>query len=162
MATLSFVLLFVALALGVLLVAMSGGPKGAGQQLQTQSRRGRRLALAGFVVALLGLGVTIPGAVLASFTERDTIAELGVELTKAEQRGRDVFGTSCKNCHALNAANAVAQVGPDLDALRPPAGLVKDAIENGRARGAGAMAADLVVGEDVDAVAAFVAKVAGR
>lgn len=162
MATLSFVLLFVALALGVLLVAMSGGAKGAGAQMQTQSRRGRKLALVGFVVALLGLGVTLPAAVLASFTDRETIAELGVELTPQEQRGRDLFGAQCKNCHALKAANAVAQVGPDLDALRPPARLVQDAIENGRARGNGAMAADLVTGADVNAVAAFVAKVAGR
>ena len=63
-------------------------------------------------------------------------------------------------CHTLEAANAVAQVGPNLDTLRPTKALVLDAIENGRARGNGAMARNLVIGEDAEDVAEFVA--AGR
>ena len=37
-----------------------------------------------------------------------------------------------------------------------------DAIENGRARGNGAMAADLVTGEDAQDVAEFVARAVGQ
>ena len=37
-----------------------------------------------------------------------------------------------------------------------------DAIHNGRARGNGQMAADLVEGQDADDVAAFVAKAVGQ
>ena len=46
----------------------------------------------------------------------------------------------------------MAQVGPNLDNLRPPEKLVLDAIHNGRARGNGQMAADLVEGEDAEDV----------
>ena len=56
----------------------------------------------------------------------------------------------------------MAQVGPNLDNLRPPEKLVLDAIHNGRARGNGQMAADLVEGEDADDVAAYVAKAVGQ
>ena len=44
----------------------------------------------------------------------------------------------------------------------PPKALVLDAIENGRASGNGQMAADLVEGEDAEAVAEFVAVVGGQ
>ena len=48
-------------------------------------------------------------------------------------------------------------MGPNLDNLRPPEDLVLDAIHNGRARGNGEMAEDLVQGKDAEDVAAFVA-----
>ena len=53
-------------------------------------------------------------------------------------------------------------MGPNLDNLRPPEKLVLDAIHNGRARGNGQMAADLVEGADADDVAAYVAKAVGQ
>ena len=73
-----------------------------------------------------------------------------------------MFAERCRNCHTLKAANAVAQVGPNLDDLRPPKGLVLDAIKNGRSRGNGQMAAGLVEGQDAEDVAAFVAKAVGQ
>jgi len=161
--TLVVVLVFVALGLGVLFVAMSGGPRGARQRVGRQGRRTRRAWIVGFVVALLVLGVGVPAAVIATVEARDDIPEANVSnLTAQEKRGRLLFGERCKLCHALEAANATANVGPNLDQLRPPRGLVVDAIEKGRSRGNGQMAADIVEGEDVDAVAAFVTKAVGQ
>jgi mono/diheme cytochrome c family protein len=161
--TLVFVLVFVGLALGVLFVALSGGTSGARARLASQSRGTRRLALVNFILALVILGIGIPAAVIASVDERNSIPTANVSnLTNAEEHGRELFGERCRNCHTLKAANAVAQVGPNLDNLRPPKNLVLDAIHNGRARGNGQMAADLVEGQDADDVAAFVAKAVGQ
>jgi len=162
MSTLVVVLVFVALGLGVLFVAMSGGPKGAPKGAG-YGRRTRRVWVGGFLVTLLVLGVGVPAAVITTVEARDDIPEANVaNLTTQEKQGRTLFGERCKICHALEAANAVAEVGPNLDQLRPPRALVVDAIENGRARGNGQMAADIVEGEDVEAVAAFVTKATGQ
>jgi mono/diheme cytochrome c family protein len=166
MATLVFVLVWVILGLGLLLIALRGGPRGraAGSE-RRDSRRGGRAGVLAFLLALIVLGAGIPAAVIATVGKRDDIPEANVSnLTPLEKRGRDLFGSNaqCVNCHTLEAANAVAQVGPSLDQLRPPYGLVLDAIENGRARGNGSMAADLVEGRDAQAVAAFVARAVGQ
>jgi mono/diheme cytochrome c family protein len=161
--TFVFVIGFVGLALSVLFVAMSGGTGGARARLASQSRGTRRLALVNFVLGLVILGLGIPAAVIATVNGRNDIPTANVSnLTKAEEHGRELFGERCRNCHTLKAANAVAQVGPNLDNLRPPKNLVLDAIHNGRARGNGQMAADLVEGKDADDVASFVAKAVGQ
>ena len=163
MFTLIFVLFWVLLALGLLLVALSGGPSGALQQLQSQSRGSRKAATVLFGIALLVLGVGIPAAVIASVDNRNDIPQANVSnLTAAEKHGRELFGLRCAQCHTLTASNAVAQVGPNLDQLRPPKALVLDAIKNGRARGAGQMAAGLYAGQDAEDVASYVAKAVGQ
>jgi len=163
MFTLIFVLFWVLLALGLLLVALSGGPSGALQQLQSQSRGSRKAATVLFVIALLVLGVGIPAAVIASVDNRNDIPVANVgNLTGAEKHGRELFGLRCAQCTTLKASNAVAQVGPDLDQLRPPKALVLDAIKNGRARGNGQMAAGLYAGQDAEDVASYVAKAVGQ
>jgi mono/diheme cytochrome c family protein len=163
MFTLIFVLAWVILALGLLLIALSGGPSGALQQLQSQSRGSRKAATVLFVIALLVLGIGIPLAVISSVEARDDIPEANVSnLTAAEQHGRELFGNRCAQCHTLTASKAVAQVGPNLDQLRPPKELVLDAIKNGRSRGSGQMAAGLYTGEDAEDVAAYVAKAVGQ
>jgi mono/diheme cytochrome c family protein len=163
MSTLVFVLVFVALGIAVLLVALRAGHTGESDQRPSRTRTRRRLSMAAFALAILGLGIGIPAAVIGAVGDRDSIPKASVsKLTAEEKKGRQAFGRQCRNCHALDAAQAVAQVGPDLDALRPPKSLVLDAIENGRARGNGQMAPDLVTGEDAEAVAAFVAKAVGQ
>jgi mono/diheme cytochrome c family protein len=163
MTTLVFVLVFVLLGLGVLLVALSGGPSGAIQQLQTQSRGGRKAAVVLFTIALIVLGAGIPFAVIKLVDNQDDIPSAGVtNLTPAELKGRELFAERCTQCHTLAAANSVAQVGPNLDDLRPPKSLVLDALKNGRARGNGQMAAGLYTGQDAEDVAAFVAKAVGQ
>jgi mono/diheme cytochrome c family protein len=100
---------------------------------------------------------------VSAVSNSDDIPEANVsELTPAEEQGRELFGRRCANCHTLKAANAIAAVGPNLDALRPTRAIVLDAIENGRARGNGQMAADLYTGEDAQNVASFVAKAVGQ
>ena len=163
MSTLIFVLIWVGLGFGLLLIAMSGGPSGAAQRMMSTSRVARRIAIVMFAVLAIVLGIFVPAAVIAAVSGRDDIPEANVSgLTEAEKNGRELFGLRCANCHTLEAANAIASVGPNLDQLRPNKALVLDAIENGRARGNGQMAAGLYVGQEADDVAAFVAKAVGR
>jgi mono/diheme cytochrome c family protein len=158
----AFVLGFFLIGISVLLVAMRGGPRGAREALHTQSTRGRT-AVAGVIagVALI-FGVGIPAIVLAANSDNDKDGPGGLKLNAEQTRGRKVFAQNCSTCHALNGANASGRVGPNLDELRPPKGLVLNAIEQGRARGQGQMPAELVQGQDARDVAAFVAAVAGR
>ena len=165
MSTLLLVILFVALGLGVLLVALGVGRGGVskGPRRPAAERGKQRLALGAFILALLGLGIGVPAAVIGAVESRNSIPEANVSnLTASEKEGRRLFSEHCRNCHTLGAAEAVAQVGPNLDQLRPPAALTLDAIEKGRARGNGNMAADLVTGEDAKNVARFVAKAVGQ
>jgi mono/diheme cytochrome c family protein len=163
MAVLVFTAVFVALGISVVFVAMSGGMGGARKRMASQSRGTRRLALINFILAVVILGLAIPAAVIATVNSRNDIPEANVSnLTKSEKEGRELFARRCANCHTLQASAAVAQVGPNLDDLRPPKNLVLDAINNGRARGNGNMAAGLVVGEDAEHVADFVAKAVGQ
>ncbi|HET8756223.1 MAG TPA: hypothetical protein VFM58_09440 [Solirubrobacteraceae bacterium] len=163
MTTLIFVLVWVLLGLGLVLVAFSGGPGGALQRLMSTSRGARRAAIVLFAVALLALGIGVPAAVIAAVSHNDSIPEANVtDLTASEQHGRELFGLRCANCHTLKAANAAGAIGPDLDVLRPQKALVLDAIAKGRARGNGQMAAELYTGQDAEDVANFVAKAVGQ
>lgn len=163
MSTLILVLLFVALGVGVLLVALGAGRRRDAEARPSKTRTRRRLSIAAFALAIVGLGIGIPAAVIGAVDGRNSDPEANISnLTASEKRGRALFGQQCKNCHALEAAQAVAQVGPNLDQLRPPKALVLNAIDNGRARGNGQMSADLVVGSDAEDVAAFVAKAVGQ
>ena len=163
MSTLIFVLFWVILGLGLLLIALSGGPSGALQRMQTQSRGGRKAATVFFVISLIVLGAAVPFLVIAGVEAQDDIPEANVSnLTAAEKHGRELFAMRCTQCHALDASKSVAMVGPDLDQLRPTKEIVLDAVENGRSRGNGQMAAGLYTGEDADDVAAYVAKAVGQ
>ena len=163
MTTLIFVLVWVVLGLALLLIAFSGGPSGAMQQVMSQTRGARKLAIVLFALLALALGVLIPAAVIAAVSNRDDIPEANVtDLTEPEKNGRELFGQRCANCHTLKAANAIAAVGPNLDDLRPNNDLVLNAIENGRADGDGQMAQDLYTGRDAEDVANFVAKSVGQ
>jgi mono/diheme cytochrome c family protein len=161
MATLALVLFFIVLGLGVVLAAMKSGRRGP--LLDADSRAGRRLvaALVVAVTALFGIGIPIAVGFLNG-EEQTRTAQAGIELTEDEEKGRELFGRACQQCHTLRAANAVGTVGPSLDELRPPKELTLDAIEKGRARGQGQMPALLYEGREAEQVAAFVARVAGR
>jgi mono/diheme cytochrome c family protein len=162
-ATLFFVLVFVGLALTTLLFAMSRGRGGLGGMLHSQTRGGRRFATFLFVVALLGLGVAVPVWVITSVRDRNDAPAAQLSGLTAEQvHGQALFGRRCGLCHTLQAANAVARVGPNLDQLAPNEKLVLDAIKNGRSNGNGQMPAQIYTGEDAADVAKFVAKSVGQ
>jgi mono/diheme cytochrome c family protein len=162
-AALVFVLVFVALGLSVVFVAFSGGPRGIGRSRSGPSRAGRRVVVVAVAVVVVGLGVAVPLAVgLVNGDDHAKNAPGGVDLSAAEASGRTTFAKYCSTCHTLKASNAVGKVGPNLDVLHPPKGLILDAIKNGRARGQGQMPAGVVDGQDAQDVAAYVAAVAGQ
>jgi cytochrome c6 len=74
--------------------------------------------------------------------------------------GKQVFTDNCSSCHTLKDAGATGTVGPNLDELKPSEPTVKRQVENG----GGAMPAfkDQLSAEQIDAVATYVAKVAGK
>src|SRR3954468_20151602 len=147
-ATTAFVIGFALIGLAVLLLAMRGGPRGARETLHTQTARGRTAVAAGIAGVALLFGVGIPALVLADNGDKDQQGPGGVHLTAAQAVGRKVFAQNCSTCHTLRGAAASGKVGPNLDELRPPKGLVINAIEEGRARGQGQMPAQLVNGQD--------------
>jgi mono/diheme cytochrome c family protein len=162
-AALVFVLVFVALGLSVVFVAFSGGPRGVGRSRGRPSRAGRRVVVAAVAIVVVGLGVAVPLAVgLVNGDDHAKNAPGGVDLNASEASGRATFAKYCSTCHTLRASNAVGKVGPNLDVLHPPKGLILDAIKNGRARGQGQMPAGVVDGQDAQDVAAYVVAVAGQ
>ena len=164
MSTLLFVLVWIAIAVALVVYALTGGRRRArDHRSDAADSRSTRFATVGFVILALALGVVLPYAIIKSVENRDDVPELGIEsLTASQANGREIFAQRCKLCHTLRASNASAKVGPNLDEIRPPKALVLDAVEKGRARGNGQMAADLYVGQDAEDVANFVAKAVGQ
>lgn len=159
MATAAFIVLWVVLGLAIFVAAVRSG---RGPVFDPQKRGGRRAVWTLTALAVVVFGVGIPVAVGIAGADQASEGPSGLQLTAAEQEGRERFNEVCSQCHTLAAANAVGTVGPNLDVMRPPKELVLNAIEEGRARGQGQMPADLVQGEEAEHVAAFVAKTAGR
>jgi mono/diheme cytochrome c family protein len=168
-----FVLFWVLLALALFFVAARGGVGGARAALQTQRRGGRRFMAVSFVVIYIGFGVAIPLVFLIGNHSKASAKVGTTHLTRAEKRGRILFGEHCGVCHTLAAANAVGKVGPNLDQLKAPKSLVLNTILNGCVQnppkgskqaclGFGTMPQSVVQGKDAEDVAAFVAKVAGN
>lgn len=72
--------------------------------------------------------------------------------------GEKLFKQKCGTCHTLAAAGTKGTIGPNLDDLRPSMQVVLQAI----ALGPGVMPAKLYTGKQAQAVAAFVAAMAGK
>jgi mono/diheme cytochrome c family protein len=161
---------WVVLGIAVVLVAMRGGPRGAREALHTESKASRR-TVALVVVVLFAFGLAVPGLVLAfNSADKASVAVGGLHLNGEEQKGRELFARSCGVCHTLAATNSVGHIGPNLDVrlgsqIATPAGrkaLVLSAIAEGRARGLGQMPALLYQGKEAEAIADFLAAVAGH
>jgi mono/diheme cytochrome c family protein len=106
------------------------------------------------------------------------VALTGCDLgPKADlDRGQQLFTQKCGSCHALTAAGTNATIGPNLDYAFKEArangqdadtfeGVIKAQVENPRPASPEQteiyMPADLVTGDDLNDVAAYVASVAG-
>ncbi len=162
MSWLIFVLVWVVIAVALVAYALLGGRR-KGRGADSSERRSMRLITVGFVLLFLALVFAVPYAIIRDVEHREDIPQVNVEnLSSTEQEGRNLFAQRCKLCHSLQASGASAKVGPNLDELQPPRELTLDAIENGRARGNGQMAADLAEGEDAEAIADYIVAVAGR
>ena len=152
---------FVLAGVAVMFIAFSGGPGAAREAYLT---RGGRVFTVSIVLLYLALGVIVPAAVIAGRGE--SVGGTGPlrteEPTAKEEEGKELFIQTCKSCHTLEAVQAHGVTGPNLDEL---GGLDKErvlnAIKNG-GTGSGRMPAGLLEGEDADAVATYVANVAGR
>lgn len=129
--------------------------------MNAATRRKRLLALAGAVLATGSLAV---------MTGCDLQENADLE------RGEQLFTQKCGSCHALTGAGTNADVGPDLDKAFVSAraagmdqdtieGVVTDQVQNPRPASpedtAVYMPQDLVKGDDLRDVAAYVASVAG-
>ncbi len=162
----AIVLVFVALGLGVVALALRSGRKANTKP----SRSGQRSALLATGLTALAFGFAVPALVLAyNAGGQSKGAPGGVELTADQQEGREIFAKNCSTCHQLAAANAVGRVGPSLDAIIPPIAdkkariaFIDDAVTNGRARGMGQMPKGLIDGTDQERVSDFIATAAGR
>jgi mono/diheme cytochrome c family protein len=160
MAAAIFLGFFIVLGLGVVLVAMRGGPRGVRETLEVGRRRPLHAAEFAVAGAIAVFGIAVPAIVLLG--DQASAGPGGSQLTADQQQGRELFARRCATCHTLKDAAAVGKVGPNLDVLHPPKGLILDAIKNGRARGQGQMPAGVVDGQDAQNVAAYVAAVAGQ
>jgi mono/diheme cytochrome c family protein len=104
------------------------------------------------------------------------VASSGCGTTTADvQRGRTLFIQKCGVCHTLAQAGTTAEIGPNLDDAFAAAraagetgstieGVVIPQVENPRPSTASpnnSMPADIVSGQDLDDVAAYVGKYAG-
>jgi mono/diheme cytochrome c family protein len=151
---------FIVLGLGVVLVAMRGGPRGVRSTIE--AGRGRSMHAGEFAVAavIALFGVAVPAIVLLG--DQASAGPGGQTLASNLADGRRLFTRRCATCHTLNDANAVGRVGPNLDVLAPTRGLTLNAIAQGRARGQGQMPAQLLDGKDALNVARYIETVAGR
>jgi mono/diheme cytochrome c family protein len=152
---------FLVLGIIVVFIAYSGSPGAAREAYLT---RGGRLFTFAIVALYLGLGVAVPAAVIAGRGESEgAVGPLRTEQpSKTDELGKELFIANCKSCHKLDAVNARGVTGPDLDEL---GGLDKKRVLNAIKRGGtgqGRMPAGLLEGEDAEAVAGYVARVAGR
>jgi mono/diheme cytochrome c family protein len=118
-----------------------------------------------WVVATIGAAAAVIGL---------TGCDLGPKPDLA--RGQQLFTQKCGSCHALTGAGTSATVGPDLDFAFKEArengqdpdtfeGVIKAQVENPRPADPSQpeiyMPADIVTGDDLNDVAAYVASVAG-
>ncbi len=161
MVTIAFLLPFVLLGTIVVFVAFSGGPSQAREAYLTGGRRMFRFIIPAIYI---GIGVAVPVLVIADREQ----AKGGVGSLKEAKpstevaEGRQLFRQTCASCHSLAAANARGVTGPNLDEIgQVTKERIVKAIEVG-GTGQGRMPAGLLQGEDAEAVAAYVARVAGQ
>ena len=94
-------------------------------------------------------------------------AGCGGDGRQVDSRGAELFAERCAGCHTLEAAGTQGSnpqervAGPNLNARRETKEQVLYAIRNGGFSGA-VMPQNIVVGEEAEAVAEFVAEYAGK
>jgi mono/diheme cytochrome c family protein len=170
MATLGLILLFLLVGSAVAFIAFSGGPSAAREAYLTRGRTFFRVAIP---LLYIGAGIAIPAIVLAGHDakEGNQGALANTVPTGQLKEGKHLFQSTCSTCHTLKAVNAQGVTGPNLDQLGLDTG-TPDARKKSEARIAGAiklggtgqrrMPANLLQGEQAQAVAAYVTDVSGR
>jgi mono/diheme cytochrome c family protein len=104
---------------------------------------------------------TAPTQTSTAQAKKPTPAEPSTGKTP-DAAGLQVFAANCASCHTLAAAKAKGTVGPNLDQLKADAKTVANQVVNG----GGSMPAfgknKILTSEQIQMVAAYVAKVAGE
>lgn len=152
---------FVLAGVAVIFIAFHGGASAAREAHLT---RGGRFFTFAMLLLYLVLGVAVPAAVIDGRQEaKGATGPLRSEQpTPKEELGKQLFIESCKSCHTLAAVQAHGVTGPNLDKLAPlDKQRLLGAIKRG-GTGGGRMPPGLLTGPDADAVATYVADVAGR
>jgi mono/diheme cytochrome c family protein len=96
-----------------------------------------------------------------------SVSACGSDGREVDSRGAELFAERCAGCHTLEAAGtegsnpAERVAGPNLNARKETKDQVLYAIRNGGFSGA-IMPQNIVVGEEAEAVAEFVAENAGK
>jgi cytochrome c6 len=106
---------------------------------------------AAFTVAVLLIGPELVGA--------DKPPPTPEQAAATAASGQEVFTTNCGSCHTLADAGTSGTIGPNLDDAAPDAATAKAYVRGG----GGSMPAfgDNLSNAEIDAVAAYVASVAG-
>jgi cytochrome c551/c552 len=164
MEVIGFLAPWILIGIGVLFVSFSGGPGAAREAYLT---RGRRVFGSLIVLTYIGIGIAIPAVVIADRGDKEgNSAQLSQKTIRDAPayvaRGKVLFQENCAACHNLDAVNARGITGPDLDKIGTvTAARIKSAIKIG-GTGQDRMPAGLLQGENADAVARYVAAVAGK
>jgi cytochrome c553 len=161
MAAAALVIAFLVIGSAVAFVAFSGGPGRAREAYLTGGSRFFKVVLP---LIYLGIGIAVPAVVIANGHEGEggTGNLADVKPTKTEEKGKQLFRETCASCHTLGAVNARGVTGPNLDEIGE---VTKQRVLNAiRIGGTGdkRMPAGLLTGKNAEAVAAYVARVAGR
>jgi mono/diheme cytochrome c family protein len=163
----AFFILCAVVAVAVYLAAAGGSRR---ETLPGESRLANRTVLL-VVVLTFAFGLVVPVLVLVKNGESQASTAVGVHLSSKEVKGRELFVDACAICHTLKATNSVGRIGPILDKVVPEVSgasfkarkaLVLTTILEGRALGLGNMPKRLYEGPQAEAVAEFVAAVAGH
>jgi len=157
----AFLIPFVLLGSAVVFIAFSGGPSAAREAYRTRGNRGFRII---FPVLYLFLGLAVPALILSGRGEAagGTGSLTNEPLSGKTESGKMLFKQQCSSCHTLAAVNARGVTGPSLDEIGEvtPARILS-AIRVG-GTGQNRMPAMLLEGEEAEAVAAYVSKVASK
>jgi mono/diheme cytochrome c family protein len=156
-----FLIPWILVGLGVIFVALSGGPGRARQAYLTRGNRAFQITM---LVIYLGVGIAVPAIILTARTDaQGATSQLQTKHASAQiSRGKTLFRATCASCHTLAAVNARGVTGPDLDRLgQVTPARVLSAIRIG-GTGQNRMPAGLLQGKNAADVAAFVSAVAGK
>ena len=161
MAAAAIIITFLVLGSAVAFVAFSGGPGRAREAYLTGGSRFFKIVLP---LIYLGIGIAVPALVIANGKAREggqgRLAD--ITPTKTEAKGKQLFRETCASCHSLAAVNARGVTGPNLDQIgQVTKQRALNAIRIG-GTGDGRMPAGLLQSANAEAVAEYVAKVAGR
>lgn len=156
-----FLAIWVVIGIALAFVAFSGGP---GRARQNYLTRGGPLVKVVIPILYVALGIAVPAIVFANGKARlGGTGPLVNDLpSKQLTEGKVQFRATCASCHTLAAVNARGVTGPNLDQIGAvDRKRVLSAIKIG-GTGKNRMPKSLLRGGDAQAVAAYVAAVAGK